>query len=81
MAEFAEYQHNNMENILHRNYGVELFPNSNSTPVIKKNTPTEALTKFKKLLRNNGFAFLAGKIIVLIFFLYYGNSSTIDYKY
>lgn len=63
MGEYAEYQQNNMDNVLHFNYGVELFPNA-CNPIIKKNTPAEALLKLKKLLKNSGFAFLAGKIIL-----------------
>jgi len=62
MAEYAEYQQNNLGNILHFNYGVELFPNPHHNSVIKKSTPTEALPKLKKLLRSNGFAFLTGTI-------------------
>lgn len=62
MAEYSEYQQNNMDNVLHFNYGVELFPNHCPNPIVKKNTPAEALSKLKKLLRNNGFAFLTGKL-------------------
>lgn len=62
MAEYAEYQQNNLDNILHFNYGIELFPSPCLNTVVKKNTPTEALLKLKTLLRNNGFAFLAGKM-------------------
>lgn len=64
MAEYAEYQQNNVNNVLHFNYGVELFPSPVHRP-IKKNSPTEALSKLKKLLRNNGFAYLAGKMCVI----------------
>lgn len=60
MAEYTEYQKNN---VLHLNYGIELFPNLYQSPVIKKNTQEEALLKLKVLLRNNGFAFLTGKIL------------------
>lgn len=66
MAEFAEYQQNNMTNVLHYNYGVELFPVPCPTQVLKKNTPEEATPKLKKLLRSNGFAFLAGENIILL---------------
>jgi len=66
MAEYAEYQQNNMEDMLHFNYGVELFPNIYQNPIIKKNTQEEAMSKLKKLLRNNGFAFLTGKILYLL---------------
>jgi len=62
MAEYAEYRQNNLDNILNFNYGVELFPNSSQNPVIKKNTREVALIKLKRLLRSNGFAFLAGKL-------------------
>jgi len=62
MAEYAEYRQNNMDNILNFNYGVDLFPSAGQNPVIKKNTPEVALIKLKRLLRNNGFAFLAGKL-------------------
>lgn len=64
MAEFAEYQQNNVNNVLHFNYGVELFPSPVHRP-IKKNSPTEALSKLKKLLRNNGLTYLAGKMCVI----------------
>lgn len=63
MAEFAEYQQNNMDNMLHCTYGVELFPNLYKNQIIKKNTREEALCKLKKLVRSNGLAFLAGKIL------------------
>jgi len=62
MAEYAEYRQNNLDNILNYNYGIELFSASSHNSVIKKNTREEALVKLKKLLRNNGFAFLAGKL-------------------
>jgi len=62
MAEYAEYRQHNLDNVLNYNYGVELFPGSSHNPVIKKNTREEALIKLKKLLRINGFAFLAGKL-------------------
>lgn len=63
MVEYAEYQQNNtMENVLHFNYGIELFPKPLHSSIVKKNTPTEALSKLKSLLKNNGYAFLAGKI-------------------
>jgi len=62
MAEYAEYQQNNLDNILHFNYGVELFPNPGLKPAIQKSSPTEALLTLKKLLRNNGFAFLTGNV-------------------
>lgn len=70
MAEYAEYQqHNINNNVLQFNYGVELFPNPLHQP-IKKNTPTEALSKLKTLLRKNGFAYLAGKILTQIIWKY-----------
>jgi len=62
MAEYAEYQQTTMDNVLHFNYGVELFPKPSHNPIIKKNNREEALIKLKKLLRSNGFAFLAGKL-------------------
>jgi len=62
MAEYAEYQQKTIDNVLNYNYGVELFPGSSLNTIIKKNTREEALIKLKKLLRNNGFAFLAGKL-------------------
>lgn len=62
MAEYSEYQQNNMDNVLHFNYGIELFPNNFPNPIVKKNTPAEALSKLKKLLRNTGFGFLTGKM-------------------
>lgn len=63
MVEYTQYQqNNNMKNILHLNYGVDLFPEPLQNPIIKKNTATEALAKLKKLLKNNGYTFLAGKI-------------------
>lgn len=71
MSEYTEYQRNNLDNILHFNYGVELFPTTSHNPVIKKNTQAEALVKLKKLLRNNGFAFLAGKLQILCIYLIY----------
>jgi len=61
MAEYTEYRQNNLDNILNFNYGIELFPGSSQNPVIKKNTREVALIKLKRLLRSNGFAFLAGK--------------------
>lgn len=62
MAEYAEYRQKTLDNVLNFNYGIELFPGSSQNPVIKKNTREEALIKLKKLLRSNGFAFLAGKL-------------------
>lgn len=62
MAEYVEYRQNNMDGFLSYNYGVELFPNICNSPAIKKNTREEALSKLKKLLKNNGLEFLAGKI-------------------
>lgn len=63
MAEYTEYRQNNLDNALNYNYGVDLFSgSSHNPPVIKKNTREEALVKLKKLLRINGFAFLAGKL-------------------
>lgn len=70
MAEYAEYQQNNMDNFLHFNYGIDLFPHSCNSP-IKKNTPVEALSKLKKLLRSHGFAFLAGKVFYIIGYTHY----------
>jgi len=58
MAEYAEYQQHDLDNILNFNYGIELFPGSSQTPVIKK----IALIKLIRLLRSNGYAFLAGKL-------------------
>lgn len=65
MVEYAEYQqNNNMDNVLHFNYGIDLFPRPLPSSIVKKNTPTEALSKLKRLLKNNGYAFLAGKIYI-----------------
>lgn len=64
MAEYAEYQQNSLDDVLHFNYGVELFPNMYPNLIAKKkaNSRDEAISKLKTLLRNNGFAFLAGKL-------------------
>ncbi|XP_027847993.2 clavesin-2-like isoform X1 [Aphis gossypii] len=72
MAEYAEYRQNNLDNILNFNYGIELFPGSSQNPVIKKNTREVALIKLKRLLRSNGFAFLAetNKEAFILMFLY-----------
>lgn len=76
MAEYAEYQQNKLDNILNFNYGVELFPDSIQNPVIKKNTREVALIKLKRLLRSNGFAFLAGEVVV--FFSWFALSGTLN---